>query len=71
MMLCVGVANAALLSNYNSALFRAQEVVRLLVLGVLSAQLSSVIAYAVMPLAVVGALWQWVDRESEVANATS
>ena len=71
MMLWVGVANAALLSNYNSALFRAQEVVRLLVLGVLSAQLSSVIAYAVMPLAVVGALWQWVDRESEVANATS
>jgi hypothetical protein len=71
MMLWVGVANAALLSNYNSALFRAQEVVRLLVLGVLSTQLSSVIAYAVMPLAVVGALWQWVDRESEVANATS
>jgi len=24
-----------------------------------------------MLLAVVGALWQWVDRESEVANATS
>ena len=71
MMLWVGVANAALLSNYNSALFRAQEAVRLLVLGVLCAQLSSVIAYAVMPLAVVGALWQWVDRESEVANATS
>jgi hypothetical protein len=71
MMLWVGVANAALLSNYNSALFSAQEVVRLLVLGVLCAQLSSVIAYAVMPLAVAGALWQWVDRESEVANATS
>jgi hypothetical protein len=71
MMLWLGVANAALLSNYDSALFRVQEVVKLLVLGALAAQLSVASALAVIPLALTGTLWQWFERDAEVTNATS
>ena len=71
MMLWLGVSNAALLSNYDSAWFRMQDVLKMLVLCALAAQLSVATAFVVTPLAVMGTVWQWFEREAEVANATS
>jgi hypothetical protein len=71
MMLWLGVSNAALLSNYDSAWFRVQDVVKLVVLCTLAAQLSAVMALVVIPLALMGTVWQWCEREVEVASATS
>ena len=71
MMLWLGVSNAALLSNYDSAWFRVQDVLKLLVLCALAAQLSAAAALVVIPLALMGTIWQWFEREAEVASATS
>ena len=71
MMLWLGVANAALLSNYDSAWFRVQDVLKLLVLCALAAQLSVAMAFIAILLAVMGTVWQWFEREAEVAHATS
>jgi hypothetical protein len=71
MMLWLGVSNAALLSNYDSVWFRVQDVLKLLVLCTLAAQLSAATALVVIPLALMGTVWQWFEREAEVANATS
>ena len=71
MMLWLGVANAALLSNHDSAWFRVQDALKLLALCALAAQLSPVIALIIIPLALMGTLWQWFDREALAANATS
>jgi hypothetical protein len=71
MMLWLGVANAVLLSNYDSAWFRVQEVLKLLVLCALAAKLSVASALVTIPLALVGTSWQWFEREAEVATATS
>jgi hypothetical protein len=71
MMLWLGVANAALLSNYDSAWFRVQDVLKLLVLCALAARLSVATALVAIPLAVMGTIWQWFEREAKVANATS
>ena len=71
MMLWLGVANAALLSNYDSAWFRVQEVLKLLVLCALAAKLSVATALVTIPLALMGTCWQWFEREAEVASATS
>ena len=71
LMLWLGVSNAALLSNYDSAWFRVQDVLKLLVLCTLAAQLSAATALVIIPLALMGTVWQWFDREAEVASATS
>jgi len=71
MMLWLGVSNAALLSNYDSVWFRVQDVLKLLVLCTLAAQLSAATALVVIPLALMGTVWQWFEREAEVASATS
>jgi hypothetical protein len=71
MMLWLGVSNAALLSNYDSAWFRVQDVLKLLVLCALATQLSATLTLVILPLALTGALWQWFEREGEVARATS
>jgi hypothetical protein len=71
MMLWLGVANAALLSNHDSSWFRAQEVLKLLVLCALAVQLSVATAFVVIPLTVMGVVWQWFERETEVASTTS
>jgi len=71
MMLWLGVSNAALLSNYDSAWFRVQDASKLLVLCTLAAQLSAAMALVVIPLALMGTVWQWFEREAEVASATS
>ena len=71
MMLWLGVANAALLSNYDSAWFRVQEVLKLLVLCVLAAQLSTAMALVIILSALTGTLWQWFDKEVGVASANS
>ena len=72
MMLWLGVANAALLSNYDSAWFRVQEVLKLLVLCVLAAKLSVATALVTIPFALMGTCWQWFERQAEVAaSATS
>ncbi|MEC8159078.1 MAG: sterol desaturase family protein, partial [Pseudomonadota bacterium] len=71
MMLWLGVSNAALLSNHDSAWFRVQDVLKLLVLCTLAAQLSEATALVVIPLALMAAVWPWVEREAEVASATS
>ena len=63
MMLWLGVANAALLSNYDSVCFRAQEVVKVLVLGALAAQLSAATALIFILLALIGTFWQWFEKE--------
>ena len=70
MMLWLGVANAALLSNYDSVWFRVQDALKLLVLCALAAQLSVAMAFVAIPLAVMGTVWQWFETEAEVANAT-
>ena len=64
MMLWLGVANAALLSNYDSAWFRVQEVLKLLVLCALAAKLSVATALVTIPLALMGTCWQWFEREA-------
>jgi hypothetical protein len=71
MMLWLGVANAALLSNYDSAWFRVQDVLKMLVLCALAVQLSVATAFVVIPLTVMGVVWQWFEKETEVASATS
>tara|TARA_B100001109_G_C18634369_1_gene367574 strand:- start:166 stop:549 length:384 start_codon:yes stop_codon:yes gene_type:complete len=71
MMLWLGVANAALLNNYDSAWFRVQELVKSLVLFVLATQLSAASAILIIPLSLAGTLWQWFERETEEVGATS
>ena len=64
MMLWLGAANAALLSNYDSAWFRMQDLLKLLVLCALAAQLLPEMALVIIPLALMGTLWQWFEREA-------
>ena len=72
LMLWLWVANAALLSNCDSAIFRFQEVLKLLLLVALPALLSPLLALIVSPLALVGASWLFLGRgRGEVAGATS
>ena len=72
LMLWLGVANAALLSSCDSAIFRFQEVLKLLLLVALPALLSPLLALIVSPLALVGASWLFLGRgRGEVAGATS
>ena len=70
LMLWLGVANAALLSNVDSRLFRLQEIVKALTLGVFALQLPTFTAILVISLALLGSGWQWVASK-EVAVATS
>jgi hypothetical protein len=70
LMLWLGVANAALLSNVDSRLFRLQEIVKALALGVFALQLPTFTAILVISLALLGSGWQWVASK-EVAVATS
>jgi hypothetical protein len=70
LMLWLGVANAALLSNVDSGLFRLQEMVKALTLGVFALQLPTFTAILVISLALLGSGWQWVASK-EVAVATS
>jgi hypothetical protein len=70
LMLWLGVANAALLSNVDSRLFRLQEMVKALTLGVFALQLPTFTAILVISLALLGSGWQWVASK-EVAVATS
>jgi len=72
LMLWFGVANAALLSNAESRLFRFQEGLKLIALAVLAGLLSLPLALVITPLALIGVSWQLFERESaEVAGATS
>ncbi len=72
MMLWFGVANAALLSNADSRLFRLQEGLKLITLFAFSGLLSPQLALAVTPIALIGVSWQLFERErKEVADATS
>ena len=70
LMLWLGVANAALLSNADSRLFRLQEIVKVLTLSAFALQLPTFTAVLVISLALLGAGWQWI-RSKEVAVATS
>ena len=70
LMLWLGVANAALLSNVDSRLFRLQEIVKALTLGVFALQLPTFTAILVISLALLGSGWQWIASK-EVAIATS
>ena len=70
LMLWLGVANAALLSNVDSRLFRLQEIVKALTLGVFALQLPTFTAILVISLALLGSGWQWIASK-EVAVATS
>jgi hypothetical protein len=70
LMLWLGVANAALLSNVDSRLFRLQEIVKTLTLGGFALQLPTFIAVLVISLALLGSGWQWIGSK-EVAVATS
>ena len=70
LMLWLGVANAALLSNVDSRLFRLQEMVKALTLGVFALQLPTFTAILVISLALLGSGWQWIASK-EVAVATS
>ena len=54
LMLWLGVANAALLSNADSRLFRFQEIVKALTLGVFALQLPTFTAVLVISLALLG-----------------
>ena len=72
LMLWFGVANAALLSNAESRLFRFQEGLKLIALAVLAGLLSLPLALVFTPLALIGVSWQLFERKSvEVAGATS
>ena len=72
LMLWFGVANAALLSNADSRLFRFQEGLKLIVLAVLAGLLSVQLALVVTPLTLIVVSWQFFERENkEVAGATS
>lgn len=72
MMLWFGVANAALLSDVDSRLFKFQEGLKLIVLVVLAGLLSLQLALVVTPLALAGVSWQFFEGErKEVAGATS
>ena len=70
LMLWLGIANAALLSNVDSRLFRLQEIVKALTLGVFALQLPTFTAILVISLALFGSGWQWIASK-EVAIATS
>jgi sterol desaturase/sphingolipid hydroxylase (fatty acid hydroxylase superfamily) len=70
LMLWLGVANAALLSNADSRLFRFQEIVKALTLGVFALQLPTFTAVLVISLALLGSGWQWMASQ-EAAVATS
>ena len=70
LMLWLGVANAALLSNVDSRLFRLQEIVKVLTLSAFALQLPTFTALLVISLALLGAGWQWIGSK-EVAVATS
>ena len=70
LMLWLGVANAALLSNVDSRLFRLQEIVKVLTLSAFALQLPTFTAVLVISLALLGAGWQWIGSK-EVAVATS
>ena len=72
MMLWFGVANAALLSNADSRLFRLQEGVKLITFFVLAGLLSPQLTLAITPIALIGVSWQFFEKErEEVADATS
>lgn len=72
MMLWFGVANAALLSDVDSRLFRFQEGLKLIVLVVLAGLSSLQLALVLTPLALAGVSWQFFEGErKEVAGATS
>lgn len=70
LMLWLGVANAALLSNVDSRLFRLQEIAKVLTLSAFALQLPTFTAVLVISLALLGAGWQWIGSK-EVAVATS
>ena len=63
MMLWFGVANAALLSDVDSRLFKFQEGLKLIVLVVLAGLLSLQLALVVTPLALAGMSWQFFEGE--------
>lgn len=71
LMLWLGVANAALLSNHDSRVFRFQELLKLVVLAALAAQLSPTPALMMATLALMATIWQWYERDEEVTGATS
>lgn len=72
LMLWLGISNAALLSNYDSKLFRVEGFVKPLLLTLLAAQLSFQLVLFVAPMAFAGMVWQFFEREmKEVADATS
>ena len=70
LMLWLGVANAALLSNVDSRLFRLQEIAKVLTLSAFALQLPTFTAVLVISLALLGSGWQWIGSK-EVAVATS
>lgn len=72
MMLWFGVGNAALLSNFDSRLFRFQEILKLFVLTTLAVVLSPKLVLVITPLALLGVSWQFFEKQrKEVAGATS
>lgn len=71
LMLWLGVANAALLNNHDSTVFRLQELLKLLVLVALATQLPTATALVMAPLAITGVVWQLLERNEEVTGVTS
>ena len=70
LMLWLGGANAALRSTADSRLFRFQEIVKALTVGVFALQLPTFTAVLVISLALLGSGWQWMaSQEAAVATA--
>jgi hypothetical protein len=72
MMLWLGIANAALLSNARSTVFKGLEIARSVVLVGCALQLSALWALATLPAIALTLGWMFLDGEAcEAADATS
>ena len=71
MMLWLAVANAALLSNEQSAFFRLQEWLKVAVLISGCAQMSLSLLPLVGPVALAGVAWQFLEKKNEATKVAS
>ena len=72
MMLWLGIANAALLNNARSTVFKGLEIARSVVLVGCALQLSALWALATLPAVALTLGWMFLDGEAyEAADATS